>query len=361
MTNRLDNYHRRNQISRLYLKPKIALMTLAAVFLVACAGGEDDGSTPSDTPENEGADPVEEDANDQDQGQADFPSSPMEIIVPFSPGGGTDVIARTFASVAAKYVDVPVRVITMPGAGATLGAEYVANADPDGYTVIFSSDGSQVAAPILDDVGYSTEDFTAIAGITEVTGVVYVSSDSEFESMEDIVDFSLANPGELSVSTAGTGSATHVSAVRLEQHLGLDWTMVPFDGGADSLRAVLGGTVDFSLGGLGSVMPFFEEEQIRILAAMSPERDSLAPDLPTLRELGIDITLGTWRGLEAPAGTPDEIIDFWVSLSQQVVEDEDFETIVGALEPINLQLPEELTAAKEDLAEFLVAEAELFG
>ena len=233
-----------------------------------------------------------------------YPEKPIEMIVPYAPGGGTDSIGRLIASIWPEYIDGGVRVSTQPGAGGAQGTQTVAQAEADGYTLSFGTMGSILTAGVLVDTGYTYEDFAPVGIVTEPSFVFVVGPDSPFKTLDELVAFSKENPGKVSYGSSGAGGSAHTMAAAAAKVLGVEWAHVPFDGSSEAVVAAAGGNVDFAVPSTGSTLEQIDSGLVNALAVTAAERVE-GLDAPTFGELGHDFTFVIWRGVFAPAGTPD--------------------------------------------------------
>jgi tripartite-type tricarboxylate transporter receptor subunit TctC len=281
----------------------------------------------------------------------EFPSKPIEMIVPYAPGGVTDQVARVIATTAAKHLDQPIRVITVPGGGSVDGTRQVVEAEPDGHTINFGGSGSVLSAPSLRDVGFTYEDLVPVA-LTSWSNMTFnVAANSEHKTLDDLVQAAKAAPGELSYSTAGVGGTGHVLATFFEEEFGVEFSHVPYDGASEADLAVMGGHVDFSVTGVGSTIGPIKEGRLRSLGVTSAERDPLLPDTPTFSEAGYDMEFIVWRGLFLPKDTPSEVVDVWTDVVEKMNDDEEYQTLMEAIEPTFLIPSEEAQQRIADEAE----------
>jgi len=341
------------------------LAAIASLLATACAAEDAEPETESATEleqSDDSGDDVEDNTVDDDEPtEAEgFPDRPIEVIVPYSAGGGTDTVARHFAAVAGSYLDVPIRIVTMPGGGGSIGTLQVAESEPDGYTLVFGATGSNLTTPIFDDVGYEWDDFQPVAQMTELGAVVVVPAESEYETLGQLMEASENSPGGMTYGTSGAASSTHICFRRLEDAAGVEWVHVPFDGGAESLVAVLGGTVDFTMAGEGTAQENVDAGLLRPLAFTGTERSENFPDVPTFEEAGYDVSCAAFRGLLAPAGTPSVVMDELAGLTRAVFEDEDFQTVIGAFEPTLYRGPDEFLSLIQSEAEAFEALSDEF-
>lgn len=257
---------------------------------------------------------------------ADYPERAVTMIVPFAAGGGTDVTARTVEPFLEKYLGGDIVVENVPGGSGELGATRIAEAEPDGYTIGWMNVTNTMANAYARETAYETPgSFEPIANVVFDAAMVVVHPDSQFESFEDLLEYAKENPGELTFATSGVSSDSHLNLLMLHQESEARLTHVPFEGGAASRAALLGGHVDVLSSTRSEVQPYQEEGEVRILAAWTEDRLEPLPDVPTLKEHGLELTSGSWRGLVAPAGTPKEIVDQLAEAIEQTVNDPAFQ------------------------------------
>ena len=257
---------------------------------------------------------------------ADYPERSITMIVPFAAGGGTDVTARTVAPYLEEYLGGEIVVENVPGGSGELGATRIAQGEPDGYTIGWMNVTNTMANAYARDTAYETPaSFEPIANVVFDAAMVVVGPDSRFETFQELLDYAAENPGELTFATSGISSDSHLNLLLLHGESDARFTHVPFEGGAASRAATLGGHVDVLSSTRSEVQPYHEEGELRILAAWTEERLDALPDIPTLKEHGIDLTSGSWRGLIAPAGTPREIVEQIAEAVEEMVNNEEFQ------------------------------------
>lgn len=242
---------------------------------------------------------------------AAYPAQEITIIVPYTAGGPTDLAARAMGGFLEKRLGQPVLVENMPGAaGSVAMTEFVAE-EPDGYTLTLIAAPSTVVTPLIQDVGYGPQDFDTVGVITEVPSVLAVGAGSPFPDARAFLDAARARPGEITVGTPGATTSQAIELRRLATEYGVQVTVVPFDGNAELIQAVLGGTVDAVLVNVSQdIREQIDAGEFRPLAISPAERVPYLPDTPTLAELGFpELTYSTSIfGLGTPAGTPPEVI-----------------------------------------------------
>jgi tripartite-type tricarboxylate transporter receptor subunit TctC len=243
--------------------------------------------------------------------QAAFPEKPIKIVVPFSPGGGADLIARTLAVDLARELGQPVIVDNKPGGGTVIGSDLVAKSAPDGYTLLLSSIAHSVNPSLAEKLPYSTEkDFVPVAMLVRSPNVLVVRADSPFKSVKDIIEAAKARPGALTYASPGNGTSSHLAGALFEDLGKIRLQHVAYKGSAPALTDLLGGQTDILFGTSGSVGSFIDSGKLRALAVTSAARSTAYPNVPTMVQAGVPgyVTEG-WYGLHAPAGTPPAVID----------------------------------------------------
>jgi tripartite-type tricarboxylate transporter receptor subunit TctC len=239
-----------------------------------------------------------------------FPSKPVRIIVPYTPGSPNDVLARLLAQPLQGKLGQPVVIDNKPGGGTTIGSKTAAGAPPDGYTLLFAS-SALVIEPILNkQVEYDPQkDFTPIAFVARTSSMLTVNAQVPANSVNEFVAYAKANPGKLSLGFA-QGTVSQLLAEYFNHRHGLDITSVPYRGGALVIPDMLGGRIHVYWPTPATVLPLIREGKIKALAITSPQRNPGLPDVPTMKELGLDeLTLEFWAGMWAPAGVPVDVVD----------------------------------------------------
>jgi tripartite-type tricarboxylate transporter receptor subunit TctC len=253
----------------------------------------------------------------------DFPSEQIELIVPFPAGGGTDQTARQLASAAEQTCETSVIVSNREGSTGAVGHQAGADAQPDGYTAVIAT--AEVA--MINHLGLAQitpEDIRGVMQYNFDPAALSVRADSPYETIDDFI--SAAENGEnLTIGTSGTGGIWHISFAGMAEEAGVEFTNVPFDGGAPAIQAVLGGQVDATSASGAEVAPQVESGELRPLVVMGEERIDILPDTPTLGEEGMDWTSGTWRGLAVPNDTPDDVVQTLNECFEEAAESEEFQ------------------------------------
>jgi tripartite-type tricarboxylate transporter receptor subunit TctC len=241
-----------------------------------------------------------------------WPSQPIRIVIPFPPGGSSDILVRLVADRLTPVLKQPFIIDNRGGAGGTIGAEFVARAKPDGHTFLAAQVGTLAFAPWLyPDAQYdAVKSFKPVAHQSDVPNVLVVHPSLPVRTVAEFVAYAKANPGKLNYSSAGIGSAAHVSVAYFAYATGTDMVHIPYRGTGPGLVDLVAGRVQLTITGALAVMPYIKIGQLRALAMTSLKRAPFAPDLPTVAESGYPgFEAVQWNGIVAPAGTPDAIVD----------------------------------------------------
>lgn len=284
------------------------------------------------------------------QAQA-WPSKPITLIVPFPAGGTTDVLARSLAEPLSKALGQPVIVESKPGAGATIGADFVAKARPDGYTLLVGAVHHTIATSVYKRLPYDYQkSFAPITTIALVPNVLTVSAANPAKSVSDLIAQGKASREKLTYGSNGNGTAQHLIGTQFENLSGVGLVHVPYKGSGPLTTDLLGGQVVMSFDTVTPVLAHIKAGKLRALAVTTGKRSSALPDVPTLAESGLKgFDIGTWFGLLAPAATPKEIVMRLSSESMKIIHSADFSkrmTDIGA-EPIG-NTPEQMAKQIRD-------------
>ncbi|AEH51090.1 tripartite tricarboxylate transporter substrate binding protein [Pseudothermotoga thermarum] len=256
---------------------------------------------------------------------AQFPTKPVEIIIPWSAGGATDLIFRAIAAVFPKYANgQPLVIRNIPGAGAVTGTMEFLKAKPDGYTLL------SFAFPILvkmhwDEVKFTIDDFVPVINIVHDPSYILVNANSPYKTLNDLIQAAKANPGAITMGNGGAGGGNHLVAVAFEDFVGVKFTHVPFEGGGPAVTALVGGHIDAVMAAAPEGVTNVQAGQLRVLAVLGEKRLDVFPDVPTTVELGINFKLGMWRGVAAPKGTPAEIVQALHDIFYKCINDPEFQ------------------------------------
>jgi tripartite-type tricarboxylate transporter receptor subunit TctC len=236
-------------------------------------------------------------------------SKPIRIIVPFAPGGSNDIVGRAMAQQLSARFKRNVYVENRPGGGGTIGSELTARADPDGNTLLLISSTFTMNASIMKLHYDPVKSFTPVAMLGMGPSVIVVSSGLPVNSIPELVAYSKKNPGKVNFGSAGVASFQHFAIELFKTRTGADLTVVHYKGGVPALSDLAAGHVQVSLGSLIQMLPFLKSGRIKVLGVAGPKRIELIPNVPTLKEAGIDVDASNWWALLAPAGTPAAVVD----------------------------------------------------
>ncbi|ETF04418.1 ABC transporter substrate-binding protein [Advenella kashmirensis W13003] len=240
-----------------------------------------------------------------------YPNKPIKIVVPYSPGGFTDILARQMSQQLSQKLSQPVVVENKPGAGTIIGAETVARAKPDGYTLLMAVTTTLSSNPhLFSKLPYKVSDFKPIA-LTGLTPFVLVANPSvPANNVRELIELARKEPGKLSGATLGNGSSTHLVLSMLRGATGADILDVPYKGASPASTDLVAGHVDLFFDAITTSLPHIKEGRLKAIAMTSEKRSEAAPSIPTFREEGVPEMLAySWYGLLAPAGTPDAITE----------------------------------------------------
>ena len=243
--------------------------------------------------------------------QSSWPDHPIHIIVPFTAGSGTDIIARLVAEPLSKALGQPVVVENRGGAGGTVGAAQVAKAAPDGYTLLVHSAGHVANSSIYSHLPYDTiKDFAGVTPLASLPNVLVTSPSKGYKDVNDLVEKARAHPGQLNYGSAGNGSATHMNAEIFRLSAKFDAVHVPFRGTPEAITETSTGRIDFLFAPIASALPFVKNGRLQALAVGTAKRSPELPNVPTTVEAGYPNSEYTfWVAMLAPAGTPKAVID----------------------------------------------------
>lgn len=254
-----------------------------------------------------------------------YPTKAVEVIVPVSAGGGTDVVGRAFAEAVRKHFpQQPFIVMNKPGASGAIGMGDVVNAKPDGYKLgILISE--LTILPHLGSIKFSFEDFTPIARLNADPSAITVAANAPWNTIGELLAHVRKNPGELKMGNGGQGSIWHLAAASLEDKAQVKFNNVPFSGSAPAVISLLGGHVDALAVSPGEVSQHVAAGKLKTLAIMADQRwGGMFEKVPTLKESGIDLSVGVWRGLAAPKNTPREVVDLLREVARKATDDDGF-------------------------------------
>lgn len=241
-----------------------------------------------------------------------YPSRPVHLVVPFAPGGGVDIIARLFGEAVSPALGQPIVVENRPGAGAAIGAEYVARSAPDGYTLLIGTSSTHgVNSAVHPDLPYDPiKDFSPVVLLSTTPWMVVVNPSVPVHTPKELIAYAKAHPGKLNFASYGTGSSNHLATELLKAMAGIDVVHVPYKGSAPALLDLIAGQVQFMLDTFSTSAPHVQAGKIRLIGVTSAQRVSFAPNAPTVAESAVPgYTTGAFFAAFAPAKTPPEIVE----------------------------------------------------
>ncbi len=256
--------------------------------------------------------------------QGNWPERSVRIVVPFSAGGATDVVARAIAQNLTEYWSQSVVVENRAGAGGNIGAEVVAKAPPDGYTILMTSGSIVTVNPhMYKQLPFdAAKDFVPVTNVASGPQVVAVHPDVPAKTVKELIALAKSNPGKLNFGSAGIGTQTHMAAENFVNAAGLQATHVPYKGESAALADLAAGSIQFVVTNLAAAVPFVNNGRIRALAVTSKSRAALMPDLPTVAESGLPgFENSGWFGFMLPAGTPQAVVDKVYRDTRRALED----------------------------------------
>ncbi|HEX2825995.1 MAG TPA: tripartite tricarboxylate transporter substrate binding protein [Burkholderiales bacterium] len=284
-----------------------------------------------------------------------YPVKPIRIVSGFAPGGGIDIMARVLTPKLVESLGQQVLVESRPGAGTNIAMEYVVKSPPDGYTLLMQTPPVAINMSLYKKLPFdTTRDLTAITVFSQTPNLLVVHPSLPVRSVKDLIALARARPGALNYSYGGTGTTQHLSGELFKLRTGTRLLMVAYKGSSPSLTALVGGETSVSIANVPSVNEFVKAGRLRALASTTVERTPLFPQVPTMRESGVDMVVNVWYTLHAPAATPREIVQKLAEAAVKAARSPDIRqrlTDMGA-EPVGLM--------PEDAARFLRDEVALW-
>jgi len=240
-----------------------------------------------------------------------WPSKPIKYIVPFAPGGTTDLLGRTLSEKLSVALGEPVVVENKPGAGGGIGADFTAKSAPDGYTIMGGTISTHaINASLYSNLPYDpVRDFVAITLIARLPNLLVINPSIPARNVSELIALMKANPGKYTFASSGNGTSQHLSGELFKSMAGVDMQHIPYKGSPPALQDVVGGQVSMTFDNITTALPLAKAGKLRALAVTTATRSSAAPDVPTLAESGLPgFEVGSWQGVFAPAATPPEIV-----------------------------------------------------
>jgi tripartite-type tricarboxylate transporter receptor subunit TctC len=255
---------------------------------------------------------------------SDYPSRPIHLIVPFPPGGGADILARTVTPRLEKSLGQPIVVENRPGAGGNVGAEYVARAAPDGYTLLYGTNGTHgINASLYRNLRFDPiKDFIPVSRMTTIAAMLIVNPNFPPTTVEELIRYAKANPGKVNFASAGNGTTSHLAGELFKTMAGIDIVHVPYRGGALAVTDLMGGQVQMMIDVMPNALPLARDGRARGIAVSTATRYPGAPEYPTIAESGLPgFEASAWDGIFVPAGTPAPIVARLNAVIREAVED----------------------------------------
>ncbi|TQI68375.1 tripartite tricarboxylate transporter substrate binding protein [Clostridium sp. KNHs216] len=261
---------------------------------------------------------------------SDYPKKTITLINQFAAGGSSDVLGRALASVVNKYIGATVMVENRPGGSGTIGTDYVLKSKPDGYTLLITSSGNFTTTPIVQGAPYDpVKDVKHIIGIESLPMAIVVNADSQWKTLEDLVNYCKENPGKLKAGAGVPGGTNHMAWQRFTKTAGIKTNEIPFGGGtSEATTSLLGNHIDASVLHPTEISEQLKGGKLRMLAIFSDEKLVDYPDVPTAKECGYDVVVQVNKGISGPAGLPDDIVQKIHDAFKQTMEDPEFIKIV---------------------------------
>lgn len=290
--------------------------------------------------------------------QTNYPSGPVRIINPFAPGGNTGIVARLLANHLQTVWGQPVVVENKPGAGATLGTDFVVKSAPDGHTLLIATLAATAIAPgVYRKLPYNpSKDLASITGLTIGYSAIGITPSLPVQNLKEFIDYAKERPERVFFSSPGAGVSSHLAMENFANVTKLKLVHVPYRGSAPALIAVAAGDVQITFDPISTMAPLIQDKKIRAIAISGPKRSLLLPDVPTLGELGYpNVQSAAWTGLMAPAGTPQAIIEKIQRDTGKLLHSDNFKSRVVAMANEVLDLP------TGKFADFVKQETESWG
>lgn len=262
-------------------------------------------------------------------GQSGWPNRPVRIIIPFTPGGGADTIARVVAQKMTETLGAQFIVESKPGAGGNLAADFIARSAPDGYTMFLAGDHHATNNFLNPNLTYdAVKDFEPVSLIVQYPVAMAIPNNSPFKTLAEFIAKAKAEPGKLTFGSPGHGAVPHLSAELFTRAADIKMTLVPYRGAAPGIQDLIPGRIDSFFNNIAPMLPLSQQGQLRLLAVTTAKRSPMAPDLPTMAETLPGYNVSGWYALFVPARTPREIIDKMASAAKGVVGDQKLRKIL---------------------------------
>ncbi|MBS0467429.1 MAG: tripartite tricarboxylate transporter substrate binding protein [Proteobacteria bacterium] len=271
-----------------------------------------------------------------------YPTKPIELVVAYQPGGGSDNTARAIADKAKAHLPQSVVVINKPGASGSIGWTYVVSGIPDGYKLSLMNP-EMLAVPLMGIGKTTIDNFQPIARFTDDPSAVTVKADAPWKTIDEFIAYGKAHPGEVTISNAGNGTIPHLAAAAFGDRVGAKFSHIPYQGSAPAIMGLLAGDVQATTVPYAELKQYVEAGKLRTLAVMADKRVAGLDAVPTMKERGYDLQFSVWRGIGLPKGAPKEALDKWREVAKKVYDDPSFQTTV---------VKQNLTLSWADTSEF---------
>lgn len=288
---------------------------------------------------------------------AEWPERTITMVVPFPPGGPTDLVARVFAQHMGERLGETVIVENKGGANGTIGMAAAASAKPDGYTILYNTSSIALSPNLYNNLSFNpAKDFTGVSSTAVIPLVILAHPSVEGNTVSEFAEYAQKNPGKLSYASAGAGNVTHLGAYLFNSAMDIDAVHIPYRGSNPGLMDLVGGQVDYMANTLNDSLPFIRSDRVKALAVTSKERSSLVPDVPTLAEGAIPgFEIGAWQGIVVPTGTPQPVIDRLNAAIRDSLRDE------KVLAQLEAQGAQPLGSDADDYTQYIKDEIQRFG
>jgi tripartite-type tricarboxylate transporter receptor subunit TctC len=282
-----------------------------------------------------------------------YPSKPIRVVSGFAPGGGIDIMARVLSPKLVEALGQQVIIESRPGDGTNIAMEYVVKSAPDGYTLLMNTPPLAINMSLYKKLPFdTTRDLAAISILSQTPNLLVVHPSLPTRSVRELIALARAKPGVLNFSSGGNGTTQHLSGELFKLRTGTKMVHVPYKGTLPSLTALLGGEVELNFGNIPSVIEFVKGGRLRALASTTAARTALFPELPTMREAGVDMVVVVWYSLLAPAATPREIIDRLADATVKAAQSADVKQRLMAMgaEPLGYKPHEAANFIRDEIA-----------
>ncbi len=325
-------------------------LALVAVMMIGCGASKEEAAETNEAVVEE----TEEAADGVDVDATDYPSRPVTSVVAWKVGGGQDLMTRAVANCFKTYANRQTMVVSnIEGASSVQGVtEYLAY-DADGYTIL-SWGSAQTIKTHMQETEYFVTDFQPIANVVTGNPYILVKADSQFETVEDLVEYAKTNPGALTVGNSGAGGGNHLAALQFCLETGIEVNHIAYDGGAASAQAVLSGEIDCSFNVPSEGLTSVEAGDLRMLCILAEERSEFFPEVPTAKEMGYEVVNEQNRGFVVHKSVPAEMVEKLAEIIKQITEDEEF---LAQAKELNMEVK---YMGTEEYGTYLTNEDELY-